>query len=534
MPIMIKKIIICLFLLCAIGLPVSERCEAAPRFPIYPIIAPNVQFWEKIYGTYTSSQGVLHDKDDLSIIYAVIDFVPKETPGAGTVNAQLEKMVCLRHEKILEKFADGKKPSTKEEKKVYSLFKGRQKAAVFREAIDNLRVQTGLKDTFRKGVIRSGAYLPLIKKIMRAHHLPMELAYLPHVESSFNLNAHSKAAAVGLWQFTKGTGKEFLTINELVDERFDVYLSTVAAAQFLKENHRQLGSWPLALTAYNYGRAGMVRAQEQWGTYPKIIAHHQTGIFKFAAKNFYSEFVAAVRVARRLENDRTLVKKRPWINITFRLPNYAATKELSDFFGIPDEEFERLNPALRDQVIEGRKYIPKDTLVRLPATKRIRKQIKNIPSRLLYARQIRDKEYIVRKGDTAISIAKRYKISVKELAQVNDLGRKTTIRSGQKLKIPPPALARNTKGGSKEMVTLQPSLKEEITAKIAAPASKKAEVPGGKMITLQPTPKEKIKEDNAPPVQKEVSEAAGKEAPLSIADSGSSVLTLNTLSKRTP
>ena len=533
MSIMIKKIT-CLLLFFATGLLASGRCEAGSHFPIYPIIAPNVQFWEKIYGTYTSSQGVLHDKDDLSIIYAVIDFVPRETPKARTINAQLEKMVRLRHEKILKKFADGKKPGTKEEKKVYSLFRGKQKRAVFREAIENLRVQTGLKDTFRKGVIRSGAYMPLIKKIMRAHHLPMELAYLPHVESSFNLNAHSKAAAVGLWQFTKGTGKEFLTINELVDERFDVYLSTVAAAQFLKENHRQLGAWPLALTAYNYGRAGMVRAQKQWGTYPKIIANHQTGIFKFAAKNFYSEFVAAVRVARRLENDRSLVKNRPWINVTFRLHSLAAAKGLSDFFGISDEEFERLNPALRDQVIEGRKYIPKGTLVRLPATKRIRQQIQNIPSRLLYARQIRDKEYKVRKGDTAISIAKKYKISVKELAQVNNLGKKTTIRLGQKLKIPPPALTQNTKGSSKEVVTLQPNLKENITAKTEAPASTKAEVSSEKMVTLQATPKEKIKEESAPPAQKEGGETAAREAALAIADSGSSVLTLNTLSKRTP
>ncbi|MCI5158225.1 MAG: LysM peptidoglycan-binding domain-containing protein [Candidatus Electrothrix sp. AUS1_2] len=470
----------------------------------------------------------------MSIIYAVINFVPKDTPGADTVNAQLEKMVRLRYEKVLKKFADGRKPRTKEEKKVYALFQGKQKTAVFREAVDNLRVQIGLKDTFRKGVVRSGAYMPLIKKIMRAYHLPVELAYLPHVESSFNLNAHSKAAAVGLWQFTKGTGQEFLTINELVDERFDVYLSTVAAARFLKENHRQLGAWPLALTAYNYGRAGMVRAQEQWGSYPKIIANHQTGIFKFAAKNFYSEFIAAVRVARRLENDRSLVKNRPWINVTFRLHKYASAKELSAFFGIPDEEFERLNPALRDQVIEGRKYIPEGTLVRLPATKRIRKQIKNIPARLLYARQIRDKDYKVRKGDTAISIAKKYKISVRELAQVNDLGRKATVRLGQTLKLPPPAVAATKKNDKEVVILAQPGSKENVTAKRDVPAPKKAEAHGERMVTLQATPKEKIKAKNAPSVRQNISKAAAKKTPLAIADSGSSVLTLNTLSKRTP
>ncbi|MGB5686251.1 MAG: transglycosylase SLT domain-containing protein [Candidatus Electrothrix sp.] len=494
----------CLLLFFTSVLLMAGQSEASSRFPVYQIISPNVQFWEKIYGTYYSNQGVLHDKNDLSIIYAVIDFVPRKTPGAGIVNAQLEKMVRVRHQKILEKFADGRKPSTKEEKKVYALFKGKQKPSIFREASENLRLQIGLKDNFRKGVIRSGAYMPMIKKIMRARNLPVELAYLPHVESSFNLNAHSKASAVGLWQFTRYTGREYMTINDLVDERFDVYLSSMAAARFLQENYRQLGSWPLALTAYNYGRAGMVRAQKQWGTYPRIIANHQTGIFKFASKNFYSEFIAAVRVARRLENDRSLVKDRPWINVTFRLPNYAPAAQLTDYFGISDEEFERLNPAIRDSALEGRKYIPKGTLVRLPATKRIRKQIKNIPSRLLYAQQVRDKEYKVKKGDTALSIAIKYKVSLKELVQANDLGKKAKVRLGQTLRIPVPASV--------------------VAVKSMSASSSKA------MVTLQATPKEEVMGKKVDlPVQKEA-----KHVPLALADSGNSILTLNKLSKRTP
>ncbi len=509
MPIMIRKITY-LLLFSLTFLLIDGRCEAGSRFPIYQIIAPNVQFWEKIYGIYTSNQGVLHDRKDLSIIYAVIDFVPRRTPGAGTVNAQLEKIVRMRHEKMLEKFADGRKPSTKEEKKVYALFKGKQRPAVFREAGENMRLQTGMKNTFRKGVIRSGAYMPLIKKIMRARNLPVELAYLPHVESSFNLRAHSKAAAVGLWQFTKHTGREYMTINELVDERFDVYLSSMAAARFLQENYRQLGSWPLALTAYNYGRAGMVRAQEKWGAYPRIIANHQTGIFKFASKNFYSEFIAAVRVARRLENDRSLVKNRPWINVTFRLPKYAPATELRKYFGISDEEFERMNPAIRGSVLKGRKYIPKGALVRLPATKRIRKQIKNIPSRLLYAQQIRDKEYKVKKGDTALRIARKYKVSLKELVQANDLGRKAKVRQGQTLRVPVPAFA------------------SVVAVKSVSASSSKT------MVTLEATPKEKVqmvKWKADLPVKKA---AEVKEVSPALADSGNSILTLNKLSKRTP
>ncbi|MCI5142471.1 MAG: LysM domain-containing protein [Candidatus Electrothrix sp. ATG1] len=237
-----------------------------------------------------------------------------------------------------------------------------------------------------------------------------------------------------------------------------------------------------------------------------MIANHKTGIFKFASKNFYSEFVAAVRVARRLENDRSLVKERPWINVTFRLRDYAPATELRKYFGVSQEEFQRLNPALRRPVIEGRKYIPKGTLVRLPATKRIRKQIKRIPSRLLYARQIRDKEYRVEKGDTAHSIARKYKLSLKELVQTNRLGEKATVRLGQKLRIPLPVVALRSKKEGKQS--------------------------SNDVITLQATPKEKIQgtaqEKIIIPAEKVIQE------PVAIADSGNSILTLNKLSKRTP
>lgn len=479
--------------------------QADSRFPIYRIIAPNVQFWENIYGKYTGDQGVLHDKDDLSIIYGVIDFIPRNIPGAGKMNAQLEKMVRQRHKKILEKFINGQKPKTKEEKKVYALFKGKQKIAVFREAIENLRVQTGLKNAFRKGVIRSGAYMPLIKKIMRAQNLPVELAYLPHVESSFNLQAHSKAAAVGLWQFTKYTGREYMTINELVDERFDVYLSSLAAAKFLKENYRQLESWPLALTAYNYGRTGMVRAQQKWETYPQIIENHETGIFKFASKNFYSEFIAAVRVARRLENDRSLIKDRPWINVSFRLKKYASAKKMCEYFGISVKEFRRLNPALRNSIFAGQRYIPQGALIRLPATKRIRKQIKNIPSWLLYAHQLRDKLYKVRKGDTALGIAMKYKVSLKQLIQANNLDKKARLRLGQKLKIP----------------------SRTVVPKAQSQASQSKKKSGDALVVLQATPKEQTEKT-------EEEGAGGKDTSLQADAKKDSILTLNKVSKKTP
>ncbi len=436
MPLSILKLAICLLLLMVVPTAAAPPPDGA-RFPIFPIIEPNVRFWEKIYGVYDSSQGILHDKQNLDIIYTAIDLVDWGTPGASTINRQLIKFSRLRYKKILTNLAKGQKPRSKEEKRIAALFK-RNKNPSYHKARDNIRLQVGQKDRFRAGVVRSGAFLPIIKRIFQSHGLPLELAYLPHVESSFNTSAHSKAAAIGLWQFTKSTGESFMTINSVVDERYDTWLSTQAAAKLLKKNYSQLESWPMALTAYNYGRAGMYRAKQKWGTFPRIIQYHKTGIFKFASKNFYAEFIAAVRVARRLESDASLIKDRPWANVTVRLRGYASARDLRQYFNISKEDFVRLNPALLEPVLNGRKYVPKGFLLRLTATRVNRAKINAMPKRLFHSRQKSSISgtYKVKKGDTASTIARKHKVSLKQLARINKLDSKGTVRVGQRLKIP--------------------------------------------------------------------------------------------------
>jgi membrane-bound lytic murein transglycosylase D len=371
-------------------LPAPQLSEpAALHFPVHALILPNVEFWEKIYGVYSETQGVAHDRRDLSLIYGVIRLAPKDSVGAGKINEKLSEIALLHVKTMLNKFAAGNWPQTAEELRIHGLFKQKNPAA-FLEAAENIRVQTGLKNRFREGVIRSGAYMPAIKRIMRTLDLPLELAYLPHVESSFNPRAHSKAGAVGLWQFTRYTGKEFMTVNELIDERYDLYIASEAAARFLKENHRQLGAWPLALTAYNHGRGGMLRAKAQWGSYPAIFANHSGPNFGFASRNFYPEFIAALRVARKLEADPALIKERPLISASLRLKGYAAAAELRQYFGVSEEEFRRLNPALMPPVLAGKKYIPIETVIHLPATHFVRERIRSMPQSLLHASQIPD------------------------------------------------------------------------------------------------------------------------------------------------
>jgi membrane-bound lytic murein transglycosylase D len=426
---------------------------AAELFPLYPSIRNNVAFWEDVYSRYSTTQGILHDQDNLQIVYGVVDLVNWDLPGSAHLNTKIIKNARQRYKSILNDLASGMPPRSAEEKKVAALFpKGSRHA--FLKARDNVRLQVGQKDRFLEGIIRSGAYLPIIRQILNEQNLPAELAYLPHVESSFNPEAYSKAGASGLWQFTRSTGIQFLTINDEVDERSDPYFSTVAAASFLKENYAQLGTWPLAITAYNHGRAGMVRAVREKGSYEQIFKSYQGDLFKFASRNFYSEFLAAMNVARRLENDPGIVRDQPEATLLLRMAGYARAADIRTHFRIAAEDFARLNPSLREPVLSGKKFIPKGFQVRLPANSRIRELANAFPSGLYQSAQIRDRTYTVRRGDTASTIARKFNLSIQELARANNLDKRATIRIGQLLKIP---------GRHQETAGISPALRPDRT-----------------------------------------------------------------------
>ncbi|GAB4341144.1 MAG: hypothetical protein Kow0089_15300 [Desulfobulbaceae bacterium] len=430
--------------------PCPLRAGEAELFPSYPVIRDNVRFWEDVYSRYTTRQGILHDQYDLSIVYGVIDLVDWQSPGSAKVNRRLIKLARRHYKQILADLAAGKKPLSAEEKRIAALFPDKSHRA-YREARDNIRLQIGQKDRFLEGYIRSGAYMNAIEKIFSAYGLPRELAYLPHVESSFNPDAHSKAGAAGLWQFTRSTGKRYMRIDHIVDMRYDPYYSTRAAALLLKENFEALGSWPLAITAYNHGRNGMLRALKKYGSYERIFSNHETKLFRFASRNFYSEFLAALRVAHRLEKDPSITPDRPEATIMVRMEGFAAAEDVMAHFQVSPEDLARLNPALRRPVLKGEKLIPRDFYLRLPATDRIRALASTIPEEIYRSSQIRDHEYIVRRGDTAGGIARRYGIRVSELIAANNLNKRAMIRVGQKLKIPGRADA-----GEQRVVILKP------------------------------------------------------------------------------
>ncbi len=415
-------------------------------FPVHDSIRSNVRFWKKIYTEHPSTMGYIHDSRNLDIIYEVMELVDTENPKAEKINNKRVRMAKLRYGRILAKLARGEKADTAEEKKVLALFSSQAAKKSLAEAKNNIRFQRCLRDRFLAGLKRSGAYFEKMRKIFTEHGLPADLAYLPHVESSFNYKARSKYGAVGVWQFTRGTGRKFMSVNNTLDERRDPILATHAAARLLKENHEKLESWPLALTAYNYGVNGMLRAKRAQGNYEKIFNDYEEGRFGFASRNFYAEFIAARDVALHYQQFfGEIAFETPVKTHEIKLPGYVELEELSRHFMVNTRSLRQLNPALGETVFTSQRFVPKGYLFRLPYQMHdnFNRLAESLPKDIFQKRQKRDHFYRVKPRDTAGAIARRNGLKLTDLILANNLDSRATVYVGQTLKLP--ALSKKNK-----------------------------------------------------------------------------------------
>jgi membrane-bound lytic murein transglycosylase D len=432
------------------SLPAGADTITEPdTFPVYDSIRPNVSFWGKIYAQYSTTQGVIHDKRNLGIIYDVIELKDRNRHGSRKINKARIKKVKKKYERILAKLAQGQASNGPEEQRVAALFGTQAKPVDFRNAMRNLRCQVGQKDPFRQGIIRSGAYLAEMKQIFRDAGLPEDLIYLPHVESSFNPRAYSKFGAAGMWQFTRSTGKSYMNISYAVDERRDPIISTRAAARLLKKNYKKFRNWPMAITAYNHGVTGMLRAQRRKGNYETIFKEYRSRIFKFASRNFYSEFLAARAVARDYRQYfGELVLDKPLQTQEVVLAGYGSLPEIARQLNLKLGVLRNLNPALRDPVLSGQKYVPRGFHLKLPVEsgRDWQRVIAKLAPKIYKNYQKRSRIYTVRKGDTAGEIASNHGVDLNDLIAANNLDARATIHIDQIIKIPlpgdkPPLLA---------------------------------------------------------------------------------------------
>src|SRR2546430_2632285 len=422
------------------GLALAPALAQDNPMPRPPLLERDVQFWIRVYTQIDTNAGLHHDHYNLSVVYDTLHFAPNTTP------AEREHQVDQAREHYggaLRRIADaGGSRCAADDQRIKELWGAEGTPARLRSAIEDIRFQLGQADRFRAGLIRSGAWETHIAETLANLGLPAELAVLPQVESSSTPAAYSRVGAAGLWQFMRSTGRRYMRIDGAVDDRLDPFRSTEAAAQLLAFNYRVLGSWPLALTAYNHGTAGVRRAKETLGSddIVRIVRSYSSRTFGFASRNFYVSFLAALDIDRNPEKYFGALQRQSETRFQeVQLPAYVPMATLERALKIDAEKLRALNPALLRSVWDGQQRVPKAYHLRLPLegspwTRELLAQ--RLSPAEMFAGQSGPPRYRVQRGDTLASVAQRYGVSAETLARLNHLRTSARLHAGRTITLP--------------------------------------------------------------------------------------------------
>jgi membrane-bound lytic murein transglycosylase D len=439
----------------------AVAADKADPFAHPPELERDVRFWIRVYTEVTTDQGLLHDDWNLGLVYEVLRFDPAASP------AQRERRVAeakTHYASLLRRFAAGSTDNlTPHERRILHAFGENATPAQFLDAIGRIRFQLGQADRFHEGLIRAEAWEAHIARVLEEHGVPKEIAALPHVESSFNAAAYSKVGAAGLWQFMPSTAKRFMRVDGLVDERLDPYSATEAAANLMLYNYRLLGTWPLAVTAYNHGPGGLRRAQEELNTsdIAVIVKRYQGSTFGFASRNFYVAFLAALEVDRNAEKYFGPMTRLPNTeNTPVELPDYIPVDALAKAFKVDMGALKVLNPALRPPIWSGARLVPRGYALRLPGTPNeaeIAAGWARLPLAQRYLAQRNDGSHRVRRGETVAGVAAASGVSVARLLAANGWTATHEVARGDVVRIPMPVSRGETSGAAAAPTPTPPS-----------------------------------------------------------------------------
>src|SRR6202048_4320284 len=426
---------------CVLVLLATTRVLAAEDpMPRPPELERDVQFWIRIYSEVDTNGGFLHDEHNLAVVYEKLRF------AANTSPREREKMIDqgkARYAAALRRIAAARGgPLSEDDQHILDMWGSEGTPARRLEATDEIRFQLGQSDRFHAGLIRSGAWETHIAETLANLGLPAELAVLPHVESSFNPSAYSKVGAAGLWQFMRSTGRRYMRIDGAVDDRLDPFRSTEPAAQLLAYNYRLLGTWPLALTAYNHGAEGVRRAKETLGTddIVRIVRTYKGRTFGFASRNFYVSFLAALEIDRNPEKYFSGVERSNEARFQeVTVPGFVQISSLERALRIDHQKLRELNPALLRSVWDGQRHVPKAYHLRLPMDGD--KWTNDLLAARLspgdfFAGQPEPRRYRVRRGDTVASVADQYGVTAEALARLNRMRTSGKLKVGRVINLP--------------------------------------------------------------------------------------------------
>ncbi len=429
--------------------PIQRRTH--PDFTIPPKLRGRVDFWTDVFTTYGKSQMIIHHRDFPQIRFGVIDLTQE---AVGLNDDDLNKLKKKRGDQeikalygIFGYLATGAAPRNDFEQRIVDQMafipggSGKFKSAI---KDDLIRTQSGIKERYAEAVRRAGRYLPLMQDVFRDYTLPTELTMMPFIESSFDYKAYSSVGAAGIWQFMRRTGLLYLRINAAVDERRDPVEATKAAARYLSEAYSKLGTWPLAITSYNHGIAGVARKVRESGTsnLADIIEDPTTRYFGFASTNFYPEFLAALEVYDNYQQFFPgLVLEQPLQLKEVRVTKPTQVQYLSRKLNVDLEALRAVNYAISEKAWSGRVPLPVGYSLKVPTDRtgqlnRAALQAEHeVPPSVEASSAVHGGiVYRVRKGDTLASIAQRHRVTVAALKQLNNLS-SNKVSVGQSLKI---------------------------------------------------------------------------------------------------
>jgi membrane-bound lytic murein transglycosylase D len=343
------------------GMLLIERSNPIDEiFPCPPSIIPQVEFWQ------------------LDRIYEVVDF--NEITKGDTVNyyRKWKTVLAIRDQYISQLYFLHKMPKgsvktglSPVQKRLVELLAADKRSEKYRIAAENVRVQFGLSDRFKRGIEILGKYRPYMADVFNKYQLPLELLAIPLYESSFVLRALSMVQAAGVWQFMPYTAQKYMIVNNLVDERYDPLIATVGAAELLTYNYKNVRSWPLAITSYNHGVGGMINAKKILGTddIGVIIRSYQSPSFGFSSRNFYPEFLAALYCLKNMYDLYNNIEfEPPWNFITINLTRSATVSAICSKLGLTRDIIYEYNPSLRESILESYAPLWAGYKLRLPAS----------------------------------------------------------------------------------------------------------------------------------------------------------------------
>jgi membrane-bound lytic murein transglycosylase D len=331
--------------------------------------------------------------------------------------------------------------------------------------------QARLRDYVQESLTRGSKYLPMIQSVFRAEGLPLDLAFIPIVESGFKTNALSRASAKGPWQFMAPTAKENgLKRDWFVDERSDPEKATVAAAKYLKTLSKMFnGDWHLVLAAYNGGPGRVQRAIKRAGTDDFWQLTKNSKYLPKETREYVPMVLAAMIVARNpAQYGIEYVSSDPIAYDKVRVPRAIDLRRVAEWTGVSIDDIQALNPELRRWTTPVN---DDDFEIKVPAG--TAGQFQERLAQATPAELAALKYHTVKRGETIATIARRQGVSRVDLAEANGLSTRSRVATGRKLIIPTkPAtlLATRTERAAPAEVASR-SLSAPATVPDATPAS---------------------------------------------------------------